>query len=205
MRIPHSLALAFALAGAVLSPMAHAQAGAAGEGSPGLGGPVIPGVCLLSREAIFANAAVGKAAAARLEQLAAETQKELEADRKPIDSDIQAFRAASATMKPQERQQRDQELVARLRPIQAKAEHRAREIDATRAKAMQRIADEAQPVIRGVYQAKKCGLLFDRNAALGGNFTNDLTADVVRALDARLTTISFERERLPEAPPPARP
>lgn len=199
MRIKPNLALTLALAGIVLPSIAHAQAGQSAVGSPGLGGPVVPGVCLLSREAIYANAAIGKAATLRLQQLASEAQAEIEGERKPIDSEIQAFRAASESMKPQERQQRDQDLVAKLRPIQAKTELRAREIEATRAKAMQRIADEAQPVIKDVYQARKCGLLFDRNAALGGNFTNDITADVVRALDAKVSTISFDREHLPVA------
>jgi len=53
-------------------------------------------------------------------------------------------------------------------------------------------------MIAQVYGQKKCGLLLDRGAALGGNFANDLTPDVVRALDARIQTITFERERLPQ-------
>ena len=56
-------------------------------------------------------------------------------------------------------------------------------------------------MIAQVYGAKRCGLLFDRGAALGGNFANDLTADVVRGLDAKVQTITFERERLPEQQP----
>ncbi|MNE33232.1 hypothetical protein D3C80_1268880 [compost metagenome] len=64
---------------------------------------------------------------------------------------------------------------------------------------MERIANEAQPAIAQVYAAKSCGLLLDRNSALGGNFANDLTAEVVQALDARLSTITFERERLSQA------
>ncbi len=59
----------------------------------------------------------------------------------------------------------------------------------TRTKALERIANEAQPVIAQAYAAKKCGLLFDRNGTLGGKFANDLTPDVVRLLDARLQTI----------------
>jgi len=125
-----------------------------------LGGPVIDGICLLSREAIFANAAVGRAASARL--------------------------------------QRQEALAQRWQALQQSAAHSSREIDATRTSVMSRIATEAQPVIAEVYQQKNCGLLFDRNSALGGNFANDLTADVVTALDARIQTITFERERLPQ-------
>lgn len=65
---------------------------------------------------------------------------------------------------------------------------------------MERIANEAQPVIAQVYAQHQCGLLFDRVSALGGNFANDLTSGVVAALDARISTISFDRERLSAAP-----
>lgn len=178
---------------------------AAPSGNQGLGGPVIPGICLLSREAIYANAAIGKAAAARLQQLAGEVQAEIEAERKPVEAELKAFRAEAAKLSAEQRAARDQALAARLQPIQAKAQLRSQEIEATRAKAMQRIADEAQPVIAAVYQQKKCGLLFDRNSALGGNFANDLTADVVRTLDAKISTISFDRETLSAAATPRSP
>ena len=59
------------------------------------------------------------------------------------------------------------------------------------------IAEMAQPVIANVYKSRGCGLLLDRNAVLGGNMSNDLTAAVVQGLDASVTTISFERENLP--------
>lgn len=54
-------------------------------------------------------------------------------------------------------------------------------------------------MIAQVYSAKKCGLLLDRSATLGGNFANDITADVVRLLDGRIQTITFKRERLPQS------
>ncbi|AHE53248.1 OmpH family outer membrane protein [Sphingomonas sanxanigenens] len=159
-----------------------------------LGGPVIPGVCLLSREAIFANAAVGKAASTRLQELTRAAQAEIDAERKPLETEAKALEPLpdNAQNKPKR-----EALATRWQALQAKAAHNSREIEATRAKVLERIANDAQPVIAQVYGQKKCGLLFDRNTALGGNFTNDLTADVVRTLDAKVTTISFERERLP--------
>src|SRR3546814_8745680 len=71
------------------------------------------------------------------------------------------------------------------------------EIDATNAKALERILTEAQPVIAQVYRTKNCGLLVDRNSVVGGNMTNDLTAAVIQGLDAKISTISFNRETLP--------
>lgn len=158
----------------------------------GLGGPVVAGVCLLSREAVFSNAKIGVAATTRLQQLATEAQ-----------ADVTAFRTESARLTAEQRQTREQALAARLAPVQAKAQLRSREIDATRAKALERISTEAQPVIAQVYRQRNCGLLLDRSSALGGNFANDLTAAVVQALDARISTITFNREILPATPPAA--
>lgn len=179
---------------------AHAQA--SGQPAPAtpasiaqpLGGPVVTGVCLLSREAIFANAAVGKAASARLQELTRAAQAEIDAQRTPLETEARALegQADNAQNRP-----RREALATRWQALQQQAAHNSREIEATRAKALERISTEAQPVIAQVYGQKRCGLLFDRNAALGGNFANDLTADVVRGLDARIQTITFERERLP--------
>jgi hypothetical protein len=52
-------------------------------------------------------------------------------------------------------------------------------------------------VIAAAYKARGCGLLFDRNSILGGNMAGDITAAVIQGLDAKITTITFEREVLP--------
>lgn len=178
------------------APMAAAQAptSSAPAAQP-LGGPAIPGVCLLSREAVFANAAVGKAAAARLQELTRTAQAEIDGQRTPIETEARALEGQPDN--PQNKAKRTQ-LATRWQTLQQSAAHNSREMDATRAKVLDRLATEAQPVIAQVYTQKKCGLLLDRAAVLGGNFTNDLTTDVVTALDAKIKTITFERERLPQ-------
>lgn len=189
------------VAGALPATSAAAQtAPTSAPASQPLGGPLIPGVCLLSREAIFANAKVARAANERLQQLATEAQAEVDAERKPVEEEVKKFQAESARLSPEQRTQREQALNARLQPLQAKAQLRAREIEATRTRALGRISDEAQPVIAQVYRAKNCGLLLDRGSVLGGNFGNDLTPATVQALDAKTSTITFNRETLPPAP-----
>lgn len=179
------------LASSLAAPVAAQQAA-----SPlAFGGPAIPGVCLLSREAVFANAAVGKAASARIAELTRAAQAEVDQQRGPIETEAKSLAALGQDAKAKER--RDA-LAVRWQGLQRQAAQGSREIEATRAKALARVADEAQPVIAKIYAAHKCGLLFDRGAALGGNFSNDLTADVVTALDAKITTITFGREKLPQ-------
>ena len=193
LRINMTLSMIIAVLSLSLAvPVAAQQAAPA----PALGGPAIPGVCLLSREAVFANAAVGKAASARIAELTRAAQAEVDQQRAPLEAEAKAL-AALGQDDAKAKARRDA-LATRWQALQGQAAHGSREIEATRAKALARVADEAQPVIAKVYAAHKCGLLFDRGAALGGNFSNDLTADVVTALDAKITTISFGREKLPQ-------
>ena len=184
------------LAALTLVTVAGVALPAAAQQAQPLGGPVIPGVCLLSREAVFANAAAGKAASARLQELAAAAQNEIETERQPLEAELRALENQPDNAA---RRQRAETLAGQWQTLQQKAAHASQEVEATRIKAMERIANEAQPAIAQVYAAKACGLLLDRNSALGGNFANDLTAEVVQALDGRLSTITFERERLPQA------
>lgn len=202
--IPALLLTAAAIGASPTAASAQTVGGApAATPAPGaqpLGGPVVAGVCLLSREAIFANAAVGKAASTRLQELTRAGQVEIDAERPAIETEARALEGQPDNAA---NTQKREALAQRWQALQLKAAHLSREIEATRAKALERIANEAQPVIAQVYGQKRCGLLFDRGAALGGNFANDLTADVVRGVDAKIQTISFERERLPQQPAPA--
>jgi Skp family chaperone for outer membrane proteins len=174
----------------------HAQSNNMPNNMP-LNGPVIPGLCVLSREAVFENAKVGAAASARLKQLAEQAQTQIDAERKPIEADVQTYRSQAASLSADQRQTREQALAQRMQQVQADQALRERELEATRAKAMDQIAQYAQPVIVSAYNSKNCGLLINRSMVLGGNMTNDLTAAVVQGLDAKVTTITFNLETLP--------
>lgn len=181
---------------AVISALLPSQVFAQQSQQASLGGNPVAGVCLLSREAIFANAKVAQAANARLKQISDQAQAEVDAERRPLDGELKALQAEAGKLSAEERRSKEEALAAKLRPVQAKAEHRSREIEATRTKVLARISAEAQPVIEQVYKQKNCGLLFDRNTVLGGNMANDLTQAVIQGIDAKITTISFDRETL---------
>jgi len=162
-----------------------------------LGGNPVPGVCLLSREAIFANAKIGVAATARLRELTQAAETEIAADRKPVEDDARALEVQRASLRPADLQQRQQALATRAQAVQQKAQQRSQELELTRQRALAEIGTDAQPVIAVAYRARSCGLLVNRDSVLGGNMTNDLTPDVVKGLDAKVTTITFDRAILP--------
>jgi len=192
------------LAASLLAVSAGAGAAQTAE-TPPLGGPALPGICLLSQQAVLANAKVGAAATARLKQIADQVQAEINAARTPLLSEAQTLEAQKASLKAADFQARQQSLASRAEALQQTVAQRQREIEATRRKALERIANEAQPVIAAAYKARGCGLLFDRNVVLGGNMSVDLTPAVVQGLDAKITTITFERETLPPQAAPAAP
>jgi Skp family chaperone for outer membrane proteins len=181
------------------SPVASAQASTPAD--PPLGGAPVPGVCLLSRPAVFANARVGIAATQRLKQLVEQVQAEIDGERKPVEADRKAFQAEQATLSPEQRQSRAQALDQRLQAVRQKTALRGREIEVTREKALARIVSAMQPLVQEAYHARTCGLLVDRGSVLGGNMTNDLTPAVIRGLDARMTAITFDRESLARSVP----
>jgi Skp family chaperone for outer membrane proteins len=189
-----SKAVLLAVALTFTTGVSHAVAQAASDGSQQLGGPLVPGVCVLSRQDVLADSKVGQAAAARLRALAGEAEVELDTERKAVEAEIavieknKAAAASEARRKP---------IVERWNAVQLKAGQRSRELEVTRQKALSRIAVEAQPVVAEVYRAHSCGLLFAREMMLGGNSGADLTAEVIKGLDAKITTINFERENLP--------
>jgi len=162
-----------------------------------LGGAPVTGVCLLSKQAVLANAKVALAADARLRQLTAQAQAALDAERAAIEADTKSLDAQKASMKAADVQQKRSALAVRIRALQQKTALRSRQVEATREKVLAQISVQAQPLIAQAYQAHNCGLLVDRNAVLGGNMSNDLTAEVVSGLDAKITTINFELEPLP--------
>lgn len=197
MRSVISAALALALAAPSL---AIAQSTPTGSGP--LGGTLVPGVCLLSIAAVDVNSKVGQAATARLQELQRGAQTEVNTETNALTSEDKALQAQRATMKPADYDAKARALRTRLAALQQKATLRSQQWEATRQKAIQRIHGEMEQVIAPAYKAHSCGLLVDRNSVLGGNMGNDLTPAVVQALDARISTITFDLE--PPPAPPAR-
>ncbi len=195
----HTRLYSMLFAGLALTSLAAAEASAQEAVSP-LQGPLVPGVCLLSRQAVFEHAKVGEAATARLKQLAGSEQTRLASTGRPLQADIQSFRAEADKLKPADRDAREKTLNQRLQSFEAARKQSSEDLEATQRYALNKISQLAQPAVAASFKAKQCGLLLDRNAVLGGNMGNDLTADVVKRLDAQTPTISFELQHAAQAP-----
>ena len=163
--------------------------------APASKGPLIQGVCLLSQEALISRSKAGQAATARLRELAGQVQTNLNAEKARLEARGKALQDSRATLTPLQIQAQSVTLNQRAQALQAEAGTRSQQIDATKTKAFGRVIEQAQPFIAQAYATlPKCGLLFAREAVITGNLGNDLTDEVVTALDAKVTPVTFDLE-----------
>jgi outer membrane protein len=198
--------LAFASAAAAQAPAAPAAARPATPAAPAAAapaithGPAIPGMCVVNGERILVESAVGKAVAARLQQLSNVVRAELTAEQDALVKDAQAFQTARATLAQDAIDKRDADLQVRNNALQRKADQRQRELQATQQKAFGRITTELEPIEIQVYQQRQCSMLLAAEAVMASNPAMDITPVVITALNARIQTLTFERERLDPTP-----
>jgi Skp family chaperone for outer membrane proteins len=189
--------IATVLAASLALPAAAQTISAASTPAPaatvgGLTGPLVPGVCLLSRDDLIMKSKVGEAAVARLKVLAGHAQASLDAEKTHLEASGKALSAKRATLTQQQFETEAAALQRRAQTLQISVGARERQIEATRNRAYAQVLEAAQPFVSTAFAAHKCGLLFAREAALGGNFGNDLTPDVLSAFDAKGTPITVE-------------
>jgi len=175
-------------------PAAPAASAASAE-APIPQGPTIPGVCVFSEEGAIGLSAVGKFTQQRIQQLAGQANAELGAEKTGIETDATALQA-DKTIADDVRQQRTLAINQRAAALQRKAEVRNRELELTNQKAIARISTEINPLLRQLYIQHNCSLLLNGQAVIGASPSMDLTQDVVRQLDAKITQFAFDREHL---------
>ena len=188
---------------AALATASGAFAQAAPAAPPVTHGAPIAGVCIFSSQRAVATSLVGKAVDARLKAIIAQVNAELTAERTSLDTDAKALEAKRATLDQSALEQQAAALQVRANAWQRKGQQRQREVEATEQKQLARVYQELDPAIRQAYQAKSCAILIERESVLLGNPAMDITDGVVAAVDARIKTLTFDRERLDQAAPGA--
>lgn len=167
------------------------------------GAPTVPGLCVLSRNAVYANAKIGVAATARYRELTTQLRSQLAPQQQALQDEARKLEAAKATMPGAEFIKKSEDLAARYKVLQASSGQDSRDLEFTREKALKQIAAYADPVIADAYKEHHCGALFSRDTMLVGNPGMDLTPIVVAGLDSKVTTISFDLEKAPTPAAPA--
>jgi outer membrane protein len=201
-------ALAFGAGSAALA-QDNAAAPAINYGAP------IAGVCTVSVDTVVGTSTVGKYIEGRLQQIGAQVNAELTAEKNSVETEARTLDGQRTTLDQATFEQRATALQARGNALERKAAIRDREMQATQQQAVGRVINEMRPLIANAAQAQKCSILVDRSAVILVNPSMDLTNGVVTALNGKITQFAFDRTRLEQqasaAPPvtttpaPARP
>lgn len=191
------------LASAPAAAFAQAAAAAPAAAPAVTHGPAQPGQCVISLEGAIATSTVGKYVQTRLQQIATQVQAELGAEETAIQNDAKTLEGQRATLDQGTFETRGAALQVRANALNRKAQLRDRELQATQQKALGRVGQELDPIIRQVYQQRQCAVLFNREAIVIANPSMDISAPVVTALNAKITQFAFDRERLDQATTPA--
>ncbi len=202
-RMAKSLLLSFT--GAALltagSTAAWAQARAAAPAPVAVAqGPAIPGLCVLSVNQAIAGSQVGGYVRTRLDQIVAQVKAELSPEDASVSTDARALEAKRATLDAAAYQKAGNDLSVRINALRQKADLRNREVKATEDKALNRIAQELEPIAQTLYQQHHCSALLDKGSVMMANPDMDLTSAAVTALNGKVQQFPFDREHLDTAP-----
>ena len=185
------------------SAFAQAAAAPAAAAAPQVThGPAIPGVCIMSLENAIGASTVGRYVETRMQQIVAQVNAELNGEKTALDNDAKALDARRATLDQSSFEQQAAAIQVRGSALQRKAQLRDREVSATEQKAVGRVGQEMEPLIRQVYQQRTCSVLFQRTAVVIANPAMDITPQVITALNAKITQFAFDRERLDQTGAP---
>jgi outer membrane protein len=176
--------------------LAQAAAPAAAAPPAVTHGPPIANMCIISVENAIGASTVGRYVDTRMQQIVAQTNAELTGEKNAIDADAKALDSRRATLDQSTLEQQASALQVRANALQRKAQLRDREVSATEQKAVGRIGQEMEPLIRQVYQQKVCSVLLQRTAVVIANPAMDITPGVIAALNGKITQFAFDRERL---------
>ena len=139
----------------------------------------------------------------RLEQIVTQVRAELNPEEASINTDGKALDASKATLDQATLQSKAQALQARYQAFQQKADLRQREVKATQDKALNRIAQELEPIAQQLYQSHRCSALIDKGSVMLANPDSDLTPAAITALNGKIQQFPFDREHLDTGVPAA--
>ncbi len=176
-------------------PVASAGASVPVETQMANGGPLIPGLCILSRQAVIDDSKIGKVANDRYRHMRDEVQSHFNAEQASISSEGQLLESQKETLSAADYQKRSRDLAKRLQDFRSDAADAGRALESTRQTVVARISADLRPIINAAYRQQHCGLLEARESILAGNTDMDITPIVVAGLDAKETTIDFKLAR----------
>jgi len=152
-------------------------------------GPPIQGMCLFSREAAVSSSRAGQSMQAQLREMQASLTGTLAAQRQALERQRQDLEGRQATIAPVEFQR---QLAALNQQIQAVEQQQNARFIAAQQQGQQQIDRALNESLGRVVTQSACSVVLERDNAYGWNNSMDITAAVIRELDAVLQRVHIQ-------------
>jgi Skp family chaperone for outer membrane proteins len=157
-------------------------------------GAPTPGVCFLSKARVLDQSNAGAAANQRIAGLRQAVEQELSGERAAIAADANVLQIQKPVIDIAIYQQRAGALALREQAFQTLENTREDQLARTRADVTAQLIRQLAPILAAVLSEHRCSAVLESSDAYAFNPAMDLTAEVIRQMNARLPAFPFNLE-----------
>lgn len=155
-------------------------------------------ILIVNTEQVFAQAKVGVSVRDQLQDLAKKLQAEDKKGQDAIEAEAKKLTEQRALLKPEDLQKKYEALQKKEADHQRKMRQKGQELQLGANKARSEIEAAIRPIFADIMKKNNATILLDQSVVLAGGVDLDVTAEVLKELDAKLTTISVKPVPLSE-------
>ncbi|MGB5949091.1 MAG: OmpH family outer membrane protein [Parvibaculum sp.] len=155
-------------------------------------------ILIVNTEQVFAQAKVGVSVRDQLQDLAKKLQAEDKKGQDAIEAEAKKLTEQRALLKPEDLQKKYEALQKKEADHQRKMRQKGQELQLGANKARSEIEAAIRPIFADIMKKNNATILLDQSVVLAGGVDLDVTAEVLKQLDAKLTTISVKPVPLSE-------
>jgi Skp family chaperone for outer membrane proteins len=158
---------------------------------------VAPVIVIVNTEQIFAQSKVGQSVRGQLQALAAKIQSDGKKGEAAIQAEAKKLGEQRALLSEADFQKKVQALEQKQGEFQQTMRRRGQELQLGSNKARAEIEQAIRPIFADVMKKNGANILLDQSVVLAGGVDLDVTAEVLKQLDAKLTTLTVKPVPVP--------
>ncbi|MEM9751295.1 MAG: OmpH family outer membrane protein [Pseudomonadota bacterium] len=178
---------------AALFGLAALVAAGAAAPTPALAQADGPVILIVNQQALLVNSKAGKDIARQMGDLQKVVNNEIRTEVESISKEGENLQTQKDLLSEEVLRERARSLALRERNFPALRELKIRELELTEQKALAEIGKVLQPILQDMVNERGATLLLDRSAVMFASADNDVTQQVMAALDKKIDSVKVER------------
>lgn len=151
-----------------------------------------PKILVIDRNAILANAKVGKDIVRQVNEYTKKAQAEFKGESEALQREGQQLQQQVAILSASVKAQKVKAFQNKETAFQAKVEKRQNQIQGGVMQARQKVEQALGPILQGIMAERGANLLLDRGAVIYGTIDVDITGVAIQRLDQKMTSVKVE-------------